>query len=356
MMPRIDSNRGLKEALLNGEPLHFDAAEPEEQRTVEASWIAEAARTGQAVHVVNAIVLGKLALAYEKIQGRIIVQNCVFREQPNFRRTVFSKITDFKDVTFKMGATFLGATFEDDLDLSRSEFAAGCAEFGDARFSRGFLAVESKFRIAAAFPRTEFGRAARFDRACFEGDANFRGAIFGEAYFPATVFNQGTDFSAVSIAGVGGFRKARFRSTANFTDIHVGAESNFSLACFDGEATFVRARLDGRAKFETARFDHSADFGSACFGGRMRFTIQTCKGKVTFSGATFERPLQFGDDIEGKISLFEAEVDFKGAKMSSNVNVLGRFSGFVDFRGVRFDAGADFGGSVFQERVLFSFA
>jgi uncharacterized protein YjbI with pentapeptide repeats len=191
---------------------------------------------------------------------------------------------------------------------------------------------------------------------CFEGGANFRGAIFGKAYFPATVFNQGADFSAVSIAGAGGFRKARFRSTTNFTDVHVGADSNFSLACFDGEATFVRARLDGRAKFESARFDHSVDFGSACFGWRMRFTIQGCKGNVTFSGATFERPLQFGDDIEGKISLFEAEVDFKGAKMSNNVNVLGRFSGFVDFRGVRFDAGADFEGSVFQERVLFSFA
>jgi hypothetical protein len=142
MMPRIDSNRDRKEALLSGEPLHFDAAEPEEQRTVEASWIAEAARAGQAVQVVNAIVLGELALAYEKIQGRIIVQNCVFRGQPNFRKTVFSKVINFNGVTFEIGATFLGATFEDDLDLSRSEFAAGCAEFGDARFSRGFLAVE----------------------------------------------------------------------------------------------------------------------------------------------------------------------------------------------------------------------
>jgi hypothetical protein len=65
----MDNKQRLKEVLLRGEPLHFEAAEPEEQRTVEASWIAEAARAGQAVQLANAIVLDELIIGLREDPG-----------------------------------------------------------------------------------------------------------------------------------------------------------------------------------------------------------------------------------------------------------------------------------------------
>lgn len=71
-MPRMDNKQRLKEVLLRGEPLYFEPIKSEELRTVEASWIAEAARLGQPIQLTNAIVLGEVILALREDSASLL--------------------------------------------------------------------------------------------------------------------------------------------------------------------------------------------------------------------------------------------------------------------------------------------
>lgn len=154
--------------------------------------------------------------------------------------------------------------------------------------------------------RPRFG-SARFDRACFEGDAcfdgvtfgrevSFDGAVFaGEASFRDAVFESSARFAQARVAGGAHFDGAAFLTDAWFAAANFGASVSFEGASFAGPARFAQVDFQVDARFDEATFSNDASFENASFGCHAEFGRATFEGDARFAGATLTREATFHD-------------------------------------------------------------
>jgi uncharacterized protein YjbI with pentapeptide repeats len=145
---------------------------------------------------------------------------------------------------------------------------------------------KANFDGDAEFVGAHFYENVRFNGAHFRGDAVFNKAHFhGEALFDdETHFDRAARFSEAHFVGTAWFDKAHF----------CGMWTIFKAAHFGGDAVFIRAHFGGSALFDRAHFsDGDAWFTKAQFGDSATFFDAEFSGDAVFDGARV-RP-HFGD-------------------------------------------------------------
>lgn len=369
----------LQSKALGGETVVFQASQPEAERTLPASWLADAARKGSAVNVSHAVITGPLDLRHAAVTNRFRLHQCVFKAEADCSFAVFEQGFDFTDSQFVAHVDFTGVLARR-AALMRGTTFSGNAIFTDATAEDVFLAHGAAF----------LGRESKFSRASFLKTAGF-GPAPGQ---PAATFSGNVTFEAARFAGAVDFNRVRFGSSTNsqavFKDVRCERVTTFHGAEFRGASTFGNAQFlgsvafgpagEGPAALPPARFVGAADFASAQFGGEAGFTqVQFLRpAPVSFDGCAFKDYARFGQARFAGGALFsqarfDALADFEQARFlgtedspaaSFQDSVIGgranftggQFARAADFRNARFNGEAAFNGAVFAEEALFTYA
>jgi uncharacterized protein YjbI with pentapeptide repeats len=150
--------------------------------------------------------------------------------------------------------------------------------------------------------------AARFDRATFQGDADFATATFqGDAWFLGATFRGDAMFDDATFQGVAAFARATFQGDAVFYRATF-QDAQFHQTTFRGDAGFHGATFRGGATFYRATFRGDAGFHGATFRGGPRFHGATFQGDAKFDGAIFRGDAEFDGAI------FRGDAGFHGAR------------------------------------------
>lgn len=152
--------------------------------------------------------------------------------------------------------------------------------FSGATFQGSTLFYNIVFQNEADFQRANFQGVAQF-YAIFKKRAYFREATFqGDAYFKGKVFEELADFTKVT---------------------------------FEREADFTGAVFQN-SQFEGAIFQKDSSFAGTTFKGESTFSGTTFQGAVTFNSATFEDVLEIDKADKNNKIFSEEEVDFRSVR------------------------------------------
>ncbi|MEU6339305.1 pentapeptide repeat-containing protein [Streptomyces cellulosae] len=265
-------------------------------------------------------------------------------------------------------ANFSHTSFDEDADLSHSEFGAG-SSFEGARFGRRTNFHETSFSGEAIFAKALFGPAISFEAAIFDGEAHFDEAEFDDAaQFHNASFSRGAVFRATKFGEAAWFEEATFRGRAWFTGATFENDATFARSTFGDKAFFFEAKFGDQCSFERATFGNeptfsevifgkAATFEGATFGNKATFIQATFGDDTTFEGATFGNEANFGDAMFGASfyldkAVFGDKASFHDATFEGALHLAGTvFLGDISFMAARM-AGADFIGPILSKGAI----
>lgn len=241
-----------------------------------------------------------------------------------------------------------------DLKLDQREFNSititNSLFTGNASFSEATLSEKADFR------GTSFQKDAVFYRTLFEGGADFSGSHFGgKANFSESGFNAGATFDFAAFDGDASFSTARFDNFGSFLNASFGGASDFFLtefsgiyanfegSHFQGTAGFVGSQFSPFLSFTKARLDKNADFHASRFGGGVSFDRTVFLGKVRFDRSHFcedslFRGVNFNASADFSSAKFDGPSFFKGTRFCGDALFdSAQFGGPSDFNATRFD-------------------
>ena len=373
-----DSAGNRRTQLLGGEGIAFTVTQTEAERTLPASWLAEAARRGAAVNVSRAVFTGPLDLRHAAVTNRFRLNDCVFKDAADYSFAVFEQGFDFSDCQFAAAADFTGALARRAVLLRGTAFS-GPAIFTDATAEDVFLAQGAAF----------LGKETKFNRATFLKSVGF-GPAPGQ---PAASFSGSVTFEAARFAGAVDFNRVRFGGAASqtvFKEVRCERAATFRGAEFRGASTFGSAVFLGGVAFgpegegpgalPAVRFVGTADFAGAQFGGEAEFTqaLFLRPTLVSFDGCAFKDHAKFGQaKFTGGVLFTQAKfgaladfgnahfqgteegpaASFQDSEIAGRANFSGgQFGGSADFRNTRFGGETAFNGAGFAAEAMFTYA
>jgi uncharacterized protein YjbI with pentapeptide repeats len=291
------TRESLRQQVVAGEEVHFSASTPEEARTIDAIWIEDAVARHVRVRVSHAVIRGELVLRNSSVEQEFDLDDCIFKDRPDFSYATFKRDFSSSESVFLAGAIFQGAAFEQRAMFQRTRFEGGPIIFTYAHFFAEFSANEASFgttKGTADFSHARFDATADFARSVLNIDVMFTSTQFlGQGFFPGTRFKGYADFRRAhffDLAIFGGGPPADYNATfegrALFWETQFDSSAMFSGVSFDDRAAFVDARFDGDADFETAVFRGPVSFRSTIFHA------------IYFSKTAAGEPPQFGNDVD----------------------------------------------------------
>jgi uncharacterized protein YjbI with pentapeptide repeats len=159
------------------------------------------------------------------------------------------------------------------------------------------ITTELLQRLLSAAPKDDQGRPilayARFNKAIFQGDAEFTGVTFHEARFGGATFEGAARFDGVTFRGITGLERVTFEGPVRFDGATFEGPARFDEATFRGTAWFPGATFEADTRFDRATFRGAAWFNMATFQADTWFDRATF-GALRFNGASFRRTQQLG--------------------------------------------------------------
>ncbi|MGE0434426.1 MAG: ion channel [Planctomycetota bacterium] len=161
-------------------------------------------------------------------------RNAEFQEPADFRRGYFRQWAIFFSAKLLKGADFFGARFE-----------------GECLFNRGISA------------RRNWGDQLLDNAATVGGPLSFSGAYFyRSAVFDGVTFPDAVDFDHAYFAEPGSFCECEFKALADYSDVLVTQELDFSKSTFHGLLTLEQANISGPIDLGSCRLTRFACAGA----------------------------------------------------------------------------------------------
>jgi hypothetical protein len=345
-----DTQDPLHKRILAGGQLSLSKSNPENIRTIDASWIKEAVLKHVRIEIYRAVIRGRLDLQDLTIEQEFTLAECVVTDVANFSHATFKRDFFVSDTVFISGIFFQGTTFEHSATFQRTRFEGAPIAFDNAHFVGVFSAEEARFA-------SKGGGTAVFTHVRFDGNADFALAVFNiNAHFITTQFGGQGFFPGTRFEGSADFSRAHFFDITTFG----GGPPEKYNASFSGQAFFIETQFDSTALFNGVTFESDVSFFSARFGPLAQFVAATFKGFAVFDRIDVAGAAQFGstrDDARPTSSQpthFIHEASFSGAHFSSVARFGGiRFDERTDFVAAHFDNDAHFEDSVFEGPTSF---
>src|ERR1700721_2226625 len=90
----------IQTRLARGESVRFKAEGPDNERTIQAEWLAAAALQGNAIDIENAIIEGALKLRSATAKGEVRIVNCEFKARTDFSYATLKRNVDLTNTRF----------------------------------------------------------------------------------------------------------------------------------------------------------------------------------------------------------------------------------------------------------------
>ena len=316
--------------------LEFDRALPDNQRTVPAELVREAVFRHHRISVTNAIIEGRLDCQNAVLDGNLVFTNCRFRGDVDFGFASFRQSVSFSGSEFDRGVRLEFANAAQNVDLSRTKFHGGRANFSGLRCEGMILGTG-----------VQLGEKAQLS-------------------FDFCDVRKGFVFTSSRFDGAFSCTKAHLQGFIAFVAVNFKKNAFFGMTVFDGMVIF----LPGSSAFagtntssaDPAGFDQDANFAMAEFRGYAVFSVDF-RGWANFSGIRGDAELVFGipssvpvDWQLNQRTTFSQEAHFTGldAKRLSFEKV--EFNKCVDFSGMTVTEDVRFGGDHYEhsDRQMFS--
>jgi uncharacterized protein YjbI with pentapeptide repeats len=378
-----DAGYAIHQRILAGEQVSLNPSAPEDARTIDATWIKEAALRHVKIEIYHAVIEGPLDAQEVTFEQGFTLGSCTIKGYADFSHAVFKRDFFASDTIFRSWANFRWATFERTATLQRARFE-GSIGFEDAHFVGTFDAAEvkvSKAAGAASFSRVRFDDAASFPFSQFDCQVSFISTQFGgQGYFPGAKFGGSVDFErahfadvatfgsypsskkyAATFVGKAFFDQVQFDSSAYFDEVTFESGGEFFGTTFRSGTYFRGTTFKSLCNFFTARFENNAWFMGAKFLGDVRFDSAHVAGSLFFRA---EKPLPAaifrGEAGFTNIQVQEV-VDFEGGSeltpgavfVGKALFSMAKFGGPSNFQGVEFKGDAEFTDAVFENDVYF---
>ena len=366
--PPATSTEETHQKLLRGEPVRFDAEkQTEKQREVPTEWVAEALREGHRVELKDAVLTGRLDLQSAHVEQEFLFLGGEVRGPVNAIYARFGSWVVFHAVRFQGFAHFRGARFAAELNCSGTYFVGGVT-FQDSIIEGSLIAIGAQFgsskEDATSLNGCEIRCDATFVLAVFHGPAQFLDLTVGkQANFSGARFEHGAVFDQAEIGGgffftPEGEQRTEFGGDVRFSGVKVGGQANFGMVQFKQEVSFQSATVEGEAGFVGVEFQKAASFQRAEFKAGLYFS-QPQSSPATFGGETQFHGVKVGGQANFSGARFEQGVAFEGAEIGGDFFFRPQgeqrveFGGEARFLGVKVGGKADFSGARFDQEVAF---
>jgi uncharacterized protein YjbI with pentapeptide repeats len=312
----------LRQRILVGEDIYLNPSSPENDRTVDASWIKDAVRRHVPIHVRNAVIQGRLDLQESSIEQGFVLAGCTVKDYADFSHTTFKRDFFASDTVFVSGVSFQNAIFEHKATFQRTRFEGGPIIFTEAHFRDEFSAAEATFESkgggTAIFTHAQFDTLADFAMSIFNVNADFIATHFlGQGYFPGARFKGSADFGRAHFADFATFGAstpanfdATFEGQTSFIETQFDSFAWFNGVSFTGDVNFTSARFNSRAEFRGTTFDKT-EFVATHFDGDAYFQNAIFEGPSSFRNAIFHAVYFSVTDLQGKPQ-FKNDIDLFG--------------------------------------------
>lgn len=194
------------------------------------------------------------------------------------------------------------------------------------------------FEGRADFRNVNFSEAADFRGVLFKGEAIFTGAEFyHEAFFTDAKFSDKADFNRTDFKNSANFRRSGFSSMARFSGAFFSGMADLSLVSFKNETDFNRSCFKWDATFNGTLFVRTASFIDATFNRNANFNLAGFAGGVQFINASF------GEDAFFARAIFSGKILFNSVK----------FHGWTLFNNAAFRDAAEFNEAMIAKKASF---
>ena len=171
--------------------------------------------------------------------------------------------------------TFSGTRFEEPVDLSRSVFTQPVTLSGAVFLQESYF-VQGRFLREVFAEKTSFGPHTRFHRSVFQGPVTFQQSRFnGLAEFLEVGSRKMSICRAPISNWAPGFPGAAFKVWRISLKPHSTVDAFFTFTLFEGDADFRRATFRSTADFSDARSRDERTSPKASFEKGPQFTSAT---------------------------------------------------------------------------------
>ncbi len=242
-----------------------------EKKEIKASEILKLLKKGEAVQIVDKIILDDLDFVSAKepflmsnntlqteITSNIFFSNCVFmgKVTTNGQKEKFG-ITS----VFKNNVSFVGCDFRGEVNFENAVI------FGSVNFSKSIFRKNTSFNGIAIWSKDSY-----FSEVKAEDDFSMiYSSVLGNLYFINARFDKNASFQEISVKGKLSFNNATFQQSAGLDLIEVYERAFFNYVTFEKEANFSNSKFFQTAEFVNAKFNAKGNFEKTFFLNTARF-------------------------------------------------------------------------------------
>ena len=293
---------------------------------------------------------------YISFKDCVCFEKCIFKKEVSFSKCAFNEKVDFINCIFKERTNFRGAFFCSISDFSDTVFEGEQNNFSFIHSFEDFYCKNINLKSSIDFSHADFKKTVSFERAVFEGEADFSNVEFGkyirndlEYSEYAYAFKKYIEETAMQLKGL-------LENTSKFIEIkndENDENSFFSIifndAVFSENAIFRESVFENMANFTNTKFEKLVDFHLVKFNKAQQFYSTIFLDRAIFSNTVFHEEAQFlycRTDSNSYIG-FESAV-FKRSLDISRSN----FNDKVNFWNIELEEGDAFTSSKYQNDFL----
>lgn len=269
---------------------------------------------------------------YISFKDCVCFEKCIFKKEVSFSKCAFNEKVDFINCIFKERTNFRGAFFCSISDFSDTVFEGEQNNFSFIHSFEDFYCENINLKSSIDFSYSDFKKTVSFERAVFEGEADFSNVEFGkyirndlEYSEYAYAFKKYIEETAMQLKGL-------LENTSKFIEIKNDENSFFSIifndAVFSENAIFRESVFENMANFTNTKFEKLVDFHLVKFNKAQQFYSTTFLDRAIFSNTIFHGEAQFLYCLTDSNSYigFESAIFKKGLDISrSNFNNRANF-------------------------------
>jgi putative membrane protein len=271
---------------------------------------------------------------YISFKDCVCFEKCIFKKEVSFSKCAFNEKVDFINCIFKERTNFRGVFFCSISDFSDTVFEGEQNNFSFIHSFEDFYCENINLKSSVDFSRADFKKTVSFERAVFEGEADFSNVEFGkyirndlEYSEYAYAFKKYIEKTAMQLKGL-------LKNTSKFIEIkndENDENSFFSIifndAIFRKNAIFRESVFENMANFTNTKFEKLVDFHLVKFNKAQQFYSTIFLDRAIFSNTVFHEEAQFlycqtdsNSYIGFESAVFKRSLDISRSNFNDKVN------------------------------------
>ncbi|AVM49618.1 pentapeptide repeat-containing protein [Capnocytophaga sp. oral taxon 878] len=261
-------------------------------------------------------------------------EKCIFKKEVSFSKCAFNERVGFINCIFKERTNFRGAFFCSKSDFSDTVFEGVKNNFSFIHSFEDFYCENINLKSSIDFSHANFKKIVWFERAIFEGEANFSNVEFGSHKKNDLEYDEYTymlekciEESVVKLKGLLENTPKFIENKNDRNEENSFFSITFNDAVFEENAIFRESVFENMTNFTNTKFEKLVDFHLVKFYKAQQFYSTIFLDKAIFSNTVFHEEAQFlycrtdsNSYIGFESAVFKRSLDISRSNFNDKVN------------------------------------